>query len=230
MALQVIGAGFGRTGTFSLKLALERLGFTKCHHMKEVFGSRTQVDAWYALSRGETVDWDDVFEGFAASCDWPSSAYWEELYHHYPDSRVILTTRDPERWYTSALETIYAVSTVLPRWLLVFPRISRAFEMIHATIWDGIFDARFEDKPRTLEVYQRHLERVRSVAAPERLLVFEAKEGWEPLCAFLGVPVPDTPYPHVNEAAEIKRAVKVLRVLGWLPWILVLALVLFLLA
>ncbi len=226
MSLQVVGAGFGRTGTASLKLALERLGFAKCHHMREVFPSRFQAEAWHALSRGGVADWERVFEGYAASCDWPSSAYWEELYLHYPDSKVILTVRDEDRWYQSTRETIYPISTGLPRWLIMLSaRVRLLSEMIDATIWQGTFGGKFEDKEHALRVYRENSERVREVVAPERLLVFEAKEGWEPLCGFLGVAVPDEPYPHVNEAAPMKRVVVVLRVMRWLPALLLAILV-----
>ena len=224
MALAVIGAGFGRTGTNSLKVALEQLGFSKCHHMKEVPGSRKQVDAWHALSRGDRVDWDDVFEGFAASCDWPSSVYWEELYRHYPESVVILTDRDEERWYKSTIETIYPVTEAIPKWLTrLIPRFKRVDEMVRGLVWDGVFEGRFEDKAHALRRYRENSERVKRGVNPAQLLVFEAKEGWEPLCAFLNVPVPETPYPHVNEAAVIKRMLAVLRILSWLPCALLIA-------
>jgi hypothetical protein len=229
MGLRIIGAGFGRTGTLSLKVALEQLGFVKCHHMQEVVRSRAQVDAWYALSRGDAVDWDRVFEGFQAACDWPSSAYWEPLARQYPDALVILTVRDPQRWYESASTTIYQASSGIPGWITaISPRIRYLREMIFATIWNGVFGGRFEDREHALQVFREHTERVKRVVPPDRLLVFEAKEGWEPLCAFLGVPVPDGPYPHVNEAVSMKRAIVVLRVLRWLPLALVAALALFL--
>ena len=226
MALRIIGAGFGRTGTHSLKIALQRLGFSKCHHMKEVAASRHQVEAWHALSRGGQTDWDRLFEGFEASCDWPSSAYWEQLYHHFPDSVVILTARDDERWYESVSETIYAVSRGIPNWLTwMSPRIRMLKEMIRDTVWDGVFGGRFEDKVTAIGIYRENSERVRRVVAPDRLLVFEAKEGWEPLCRFLNVPVPASPYPHVNDAASVKRILVVMKVLRWLPLILLGALV-----
>lgn len=229
--LQVIGAGFGRTGTLSLKVALQQLGFRRCHHMKEVVPSRRQAEAWHALSRGETRDWDEIFAGFRASCDWPSAAYWEALHRHYPDARVILTVRDPERWYTSVKETIYPLSTSIPGWLArVSPHVRRLREMIDTTIWDGVFDGRFEDREYAIARYQANVERVKETVAPERLLVFEAKEGWEPLCRFLGVPVPETPYPHVNDAASMKRALPFVRGARWVPaFVAVLLVLLFLL-
>jgi hypothetical protein len=226
MTLQIIGAGFGRTGTSSLKLALEQLGFSKCHHMREVFPSRFQTEAWHARSRGGTANWEAVFDGYAAACDWPSSAYWEELYRHYPESKVVLTVRDEERWYQSTAETIYPISTSFPWWLRRLSSRARLLaEMIDATVWSGIFDGRFEDKDHALRVYRENSERVKEIVAPERLLVFEAREGWEPLCAFLGVPVPEGPYPHVNEAAPMKRVVIALRILRWLPALLIALLV-----
>jgi len=218
MTLQIIGAGFGRTGTSSLKAALERLGFSKCHHMREVFPTRFQGEAWHALAHGGEADWEAIFDGYAAACDWPSSAYWEELYRHYPESKVILTQRDQERWYQSTVETIYPISTGFPRWLLKLrSHLQTIMAMIDATIWQGLFDGKFEDKEYAIQVYRETAERVKRGVAPNRLLVFEAKEGWEPLCAFLGVPVPDGPYPHVNEAAPMKRVVVLLRILRWLP-------------
>ncbi len=218
MALRVIGAGFGRTGTLSLKVALEQLGFSKCHHMREVMSSGRQVSAWHAIGQGADADWDQVFDGYEASVDWPSATYWEPLHRYYPDSRVILTIRDPDRWYESVLETIYPTSTEMPKWMIwTIPRLRKLGEMLFAIIWNGTFDGRFEDRAHAIEVFHRNTAHVKEVVPPERLLVFQATDGWEPLCKFLGVPVPDGPYPHVNEAAEIKRLVRALRVLRWLP-------------
>ena len=227
MSLKVIGAGFGRTGTLSLKTALEQLGFSKCHHMQEVFRSRRQVDLWNKASLGENVDWDDVFEGYAASCDWPSAAYWEQLYACYPDCKVILTLRDESRWYRSTAETIHPFSMSIPTWLTwVVPRARVTRNMVVNTVWNGVFHGRFEDEAYATRVFRENSERVQRVVAPDRLLIFEAKDGWEPLCAFLGVPVPETPYPHVNEAATIKRVVRVLGVIRWLPLIVLAMIVL----
>src|SRR5690606_21852220 len=107
MSLSVIGAGFGRTGTLSLKLALEQLGFAPCHHMTEVFANPDQAATWLAAARGEAVDWDSLLEGYKASVDWPSCHFWRELAAHYPDAKVILSTRDPRRWYESISNTIF---------------------------------------------------------------------------------------------------------------------------
>ena len=229
MALKVIGAGFGRTGTLSLKLALEQLGFSKCHHMQEVMASGSQANFWYSISQGRDVDWDEVFEGFAASVDWPACTYWEPLYRRYPDSKVILTIRDPDRWYDSVLETIYPMTTEIPKWLVwMVPRFRKVVDLVNTNIWNGTFDGRVEDRAHAIEVFHRNTERVKKGVPPERLLVFQATDGWEPLCEFLGVPIPDGPYPHANEAAEMKRMILVMRVIRWLPHALAVWIVLWL--
>jgi hypothetical protein len=217
MALKVIGAGFGRTGTTSLKAALEQLGFSKCHHMQEVARSRKQVDAWLTRTDGGTVDWNAVFEGFEACCDWPSVHYWEELSRHYPDAKIILSVRDEERWYDSVAQTIYPASHLLPRWLeTLIPPIRRINKIAIAVAWEGTFHGRFEDRDHALKIYRDHIEYVKAAVPPERLLVFEAKQGWEPLCRFLNVPVPETEYPHLNDAAKIRRLISGTKALGWL--------------
>ena len=221
MALQVIGAGFGRTGTTSLKAALEQLGFSKCHHMEEVMTSRSQTAFWWALAeRGaNTADtgWDEIFEGFQASCDWPSSTYWEELHRHYPEAKIILTVRDEQRWYESCSATIYSISFLVPTWIMrMIPPLHRMNTMVIASVWDGVFHGRFEDRDHAVKIYRAHVAYVKATAPPDKLLVFEAKQGWEPLCQFLGVPVPEGSYPHLNDSARFKLVIRVVRTVGWL--------------
>lgn len=217
MALQVIGAGFGRTGTLSLKAALEQLGFSKCHHMQEVAMSAAQVGFWQTLADGGEVDWDEVFAGYQSSCDWPSCSYWESLHRHYPDAKIVLSVRDEDRWYQSASETIYAVTFLLPGWLrTVIPRVGRFNKLVISSVWDGVFQGRFEDREHALQIYRDHIAYVKATAPGDRLLVFEAKDGWEPLCRFLEVPVPETDYPHLNDAARIRRVIRGARIAGWL--------------
>jgi hypothetical protein len=221
MALEVIGAGFGRTGTTSLKAALEQLGFSKCHHMQEVPRAPKQVAFWQSLADGAepaSAHWEAAFEGYRASCDWPSCTYWEDLARVYPEAKIILTVRDEERWYQSCLETIYAFSYTVPAWLArAIPPFYRFNRMIRSGIWEGTtFGGRFLDREYALKVYREHNAYVKANVPPERLLVFEAKDGWEPLCRFLDVPVPKGAYPHLNDAAQIKRALSILRGVGWL--------------
>lgn len=207
MALQVIGAGLGRTGTLSLKTALEQLGFSQCYHMTEIFAHPEHVPVWAAAGRGEPVDWEALFQGYRATVDWPGCNFYREFLERNPEARVILTVRDPERWYDSAKQTIYEVRTAFPSWArLVMPRMGRFFAMVNALIWDGFFGGRFEDRAYAIELFQRHNEEVRRNVPADRLLVYEVKEGWRPLCEFLGVPIPEgQPFPHVNDTEEFRR-------------------------
>lgn len=218
MALDVIGAGFGRTGTLSTKAALEQLGYMKCHHMLEVMPNPKQLDVWYRIGKGETMDWDAVFDGFTAAVDFPSSAYWRETTAQYPDAKVILTTRSFEGWYASASETIYPASARIPGWLSFIPFIRKVKAMTYSTVWDRVFDGKFEDKEHARKVFERHEADVKAAFPPERLLVFHPKDGWGPLCAFLGKPVPDTPFPNVNDRADFQKRVAMLTWLGRVPW------------
>ena len=216
MALEVIGAGFGRTGTTSLKQALERLGFERCHHMDAVSTSREQVAAWTAIARGDEPDWDRVFDGFRASCDWPSCTYWEELHRHFPEAKIVLTVRDESRWYDSVAETIYPASFLPPRWIVwAIPPLARFRKMVVAQVWDGVFGGRFEDREHALRIYREHVAAVKARAPADRLLVFEVKDGWEPLCRFLDVPVPPGDFPHANDAATLRPLLLAARVAGW---------------
>jgi hypothetical protein len=226
MPIQVIGAGLGRTGTLSLKSALEELGFTKCYHMVEVLARMEDARTWDAASRGEAVDWETVFAGYKATVDWPGCSFYRELLRQYPDAKVILTVRDPARWYDSARQTIYFVRHAFPGWTgLVFPRMRVFRQMLDRIIWDGTFQGRFEDRDFAIETFERHNEQVRRDVPAGRLLVYEVSEGWEPLCAFLGVPVPEgKPFPHLNDAAEfrgrIERVARAMRAVGYLAFVL----------
>ena len=212
--LQVIGAGFGRTGTLSLKAALETLGFGPCYHMVEVFGHPEHVPMWRAAAAGQPVDWHRLFQGYRATVDWPACAFYLQLMDAFPEARVILSVRDPERWYESARATIYrmrnpggglsgvAMRAMFTLGQLLVPRMRTTPRMINEVIWQGTFDGRFEDREYAIAVYQQHNEEVRRRVPPEKLLVYQVGQGWEPLCTFLGVDVPaDTPFPHLNDRA-----------------------------
>ena len=221
MLIQVIGAGLGRTGTLSLKSALEDLGFGKCYHMVEVLARMDDARAWEAASRGEPVDWEKLFEGYRATVDWPGCSFYPELLRQYPEAKVILTVRDPEKWYDSARQTIFFVRHAFPGWTgLIFPRMRHFRRMLDRVIWDGMFRGRFEDRAAAIEVFNRHNEQVRREVPADRLLVYEVSQGWEPLCAFLGVPVPEgKPFPHLNDAVEfrerIERGARAVRTIGY---------------
>ena len=210
MAITVIGAGFGRTGTLSLKTALEELGFSKCFHMMDVLAHLEHAAVWDDAARGEPVDWDSLFRGYQATVDWPGCAFYEQLLRHYPSAKVILTVRDPDRWYESARQTIYPARQLFPRWLTwLNPRMRRFGMMLNRVVWQGTFQGRFEDRTYAIDVFNRHNDRVRQSVPPRQLLVYEVREGWEPLCRFLELPVPaGKPFPHLNEAAEFQARIK----------------------
>jgi Sulfotransferase domain len=210
MSLEVIGAGLGRTGTLSLKAALEEIGFSRCYHMTEVFANKGHAQIWDAAARGEPVDWEALFRGYQATVDWPGCNFYREFLRLYPEAKVILTVRDPERWYESAHQTIYYARIAYPGWIApLVPRIKNFLRMLDRLIWDGTFDGRFEDKPHAVEVFNRHNEEVRRSVPPDRLLVYEVKEGWGPLCSFLGVPVPEgKPFPHLNDAEQFRSGIR----------------------
>lgn len=206
--MQVIGAGMGRTGTLSLKVALERLGFAPCYHMLEVFERPDDVRRWTAAVRGEAVDWTELFAGYRATMDWPACTFWRTLTEVYPAARVVLSVRDPERWYESMRNTIHQVFL---RQLSVpeapTPGLEHYLEMVDALLWQRTFGGRFEDRDHAMDVFRRHSADVIEGVPPERLLVYELGQGWEPLCAFLGVRVPDEPFPHLNDTASFRARV-----------------------
>lgn len=201
MALKVIGAGFGRTGTMSLKLALEALGLGKCHHMEEVFADPGQVPYWERAARGEPVDWDAVYRGFGATVDWPGAHYWRELAEHFPEARVILTVRSPESWWASYSETIMKfLEIVLPRGGDDVP--ARMAAWCAETVGRQTFGTSFADREAGLRAFDRRIADVRAALPAERVLVYEVKDGWEPLCDFLGLRAPEMPFPRANDRSE----------------------------
>ncbi|TNF86075.1 MAG: sulfotransferase family protein, partial [Gammaproteobacteria bacterium] len=146
MTIKVIGAGYGRNGTMSLKQALEKLGFSKCYHMMELDQSKDEDVAWLKLHRGEPVDFHTLFEGYQASVDWPSCNFWREQMGAYPEAKVILSERDPEAWYASIMKTIYPSSVAMCEHTGEDPLWQRRSEMVFELIWDGLFDGRMDDK------------------------------------------------------------------------------------
>ncbi len=197
--LEVIGAGLGRTGTLSLKAALEQLGFTGCYHMVDVFAHPEHVPLWQAAADRKRVDWDALFAGYRSAVDWPAAHFWRGLADHYPNAKVILTERDPEKWYKSFSETILRLLTMPPA---PNPEMQAHGKMVRDIITEQTFGGKLDDKAHILDVYRRHNEDVRRTIPVDRLLVFDAPQGWEPLCRFLGVPVPKTEFPRTNSTDE----------------------------
>ncbi len=233
--LKVIGAGFGRTGTLSLKVALEELGFGPCYHMTELFDKPEGFALWEAAARGETIDWEELFEGYQATVDWPSCTFYKELMSVYPDAKVLLTVRDPEKWYESVRSTIYKISrnvaripfaSLLPSLMGPFVPVGfRIGRLANTLVWEDTFGGSFEDKKYAIAVFNQHNERVKEQVPPDRLLVYNVKEGWEPLCRFLGVDVPpNKAFPYLNDRftfagnrvwqQQVRRLARVLAVTG----------------
>lgn len=222
--MKVIGAGFGRTGTMSLKVALETLGFGPCYHMIEVFEHPEHVGFWEAAWRGEPVDWDGFFAGYEATVDWPACTFYGELLDRNPDAKVLLSVRDPEKWYESTRNTIYELSKItagsrLSRVVFAFvglfvPGIFGVGSMGKEIIWEGTFDGRFEDKAHAIEVFERHNRDVLRRVPEGQLLVYEVKQGWGPLCELLGVEEPEEPFPRLNDTAEMRRRITMVRALS----------------
>ena len=199
MTLEVIGAGFGRTGTMSLKVALEELGFGPCYHMIELFQHPEHVERWEAAVRGDPVNWEELFHGYRATVDWPGAAFYRKLMERYPEAGVILTVRDPESWYESARNTIFNLQEVAS---------SRAPQMARDLASQKGFDGDVEDRQHMIEAFNRWNEEVRELVPAQRLLVYEVKEGWEPLCDFLGVEAPKgKPFPHLNDSDSFRKIV-----------------------
>jgi hypothetical protein len=192
MALRVVGAGHGRTGTYSLKLALERLLGGRCHHMAEVLADpERHLPLWAPVLRGEEVDWEEVFAGYVAQVDFPGAAFWRELSVVFPDALVVLSTRPAEDWYRSAASTIFQLDSE-----------SSPF----SDVWGERFGFgdRFDDAEAMIAAYERHNASVRSSVPTNRFLEWTVADGWALLCNRLGLPVPDEPFPWTNTTAEFR--------------------------
>jgi hypothetical protein len=194
VALKIVGAGLGRTGTASLKVALEMLGFDRCYHMGEVMNNISAVDDWVAAANGKP-DWEKIFDGYAAGVDYPVARLWRELADYYPDAKVLLSVRDPHSWADSVQATIF--SPRIREWLVSTPFA----EFMQLTV-HGDFGAGIDDHDFLVDYFEKHIAEVKATIAPERLLVYQVKEGWAPLCEFLGVDAPDEQFPRVNSRAE----------------------------
>ena len=192
MALKVIGSGLGRTGTKSMQSALNLLGLGPTHHMVEVFAHPESVPLWIEAGAGKP-NWDKIFADYHAMVDYPGAHYWRELAAHYPNAKILHTVRDPDKWFDSTQATIFAPNSPTTTTGPMSPFFDSFLGDIRAHLHDRAFMTAH---------FRRHTEEVRRVIPPERLLVYEAGQGWDPLCKFFGVPTPDAPYPSENSKAE----------------------------
>jgi len=200
MSLKVIGSGFGRTGTMSMKEALGVLGLGPCHHMIEVMENPAQPAFWKAIAAGEPVDWADVFEGYNSQVDWPGAHVWHETSIAFPDARVIHTERPEDAWWESFNKTIGKFFTVASD-LDLPPHIADIFETMNGWFVKEAFGD-FNDRDTAIAAYRLNNEKVRDTIPADRLLVFHVADGWEPLCRFLELPVPETAFPHRHPKKE----------------------------
>lgn len=196
MSLSVIGAGFGRTGTASMKNALEILGLGPCHHMKEV-NTEEQQNYWLAATEGQEMDWSRVFDGFNSCIDWPAAFFWRELSDFFPDAKVLLTIRDPESWYKSMENTIFQV-------LQGKPGVN---DVAVKLVGERLFSKRFNDKDFVIGLYEQNIRDVQAAFSADRLLTYELGSGWEPLCHFLDEPIPVIAFPKSNSTQEFQTSV-----------------------
>jgi hypothetical protein len=202
MTLEIIGAGFGRTGTLSLKLALEELGLGPCHHMKEVIRNDDQTRLWTDAAAGRP-DFDRIFAGFKSTVDWPGVAFWRELAIAYPRAKIILSSRSAESWYASFSETILPTILDKDKW----PEAKRPwFEMVEEVVVNRSLGGK-TDRVGVIAAFEANEAAAKAMIDKDRLLVFEARQGWEPLCAFLNKPVPDTAFPRTNAKENFFEAV-----------------------
>lgn len=200
MSLQIIGSGFGRTGTMTLKQVLESLGFGPCHHMVEILEKPERLAPWKKLAAGETVDWEEAFAGYRSQVDWPGAYVWPQTIEAFPDARVIHSERPADAWWNSFDGTIGKFFRVF-RDLDVPPHVMEQFTVMHDWLIQGVFTD-FTDRDSAIAAYRANNQRVRDTVPADRLLVFNVAEGWEPLCRFLEVPVPDVPFPHTHPKKE----------------------------
>lgn len=192
MTLEVIGTGFGRTGTDSMREAINILGFGPCHHMFEVTENPVMKARWRAFMTDGVRDWHALFEGYRSCVDWPSVHYWRDLVALYPDAKVVLTWREPESWWTSYENT-----------LLKYLKTTDDHESVGFRIVHRAFGGRPDDRDHVLGIYRSHVDEVLATVPEERLYLHGLGDGWDGLCAHLGVPVPDVPYPNRNSTADI---------------------------
>jgi hypothetical protein len=195
--MKVIGAGFGRTGTLSLRAALCQLGFGPCHHMIDVTADPALENKWLHKAQGRDITWPQILGSYQSIVDWPGCYYWQELLTSYPQAKAILTVRDPAAWYASAHQTLHAMAQACGA--------GHQGGMSDLIIWRGTFSGRFADRNHAISVFEEHNRRVISTVPPDRLLVYDISTGWAPLCQFLGADIPTrADFPHINERGSFQ--------------------------
>ncbi len=211
-SLRVVGVGLGRTGTFSLKLALQRLLNAPCYHMSEVFNNPEHIGVWEAAAGGDLPEWNDLFAGYQATVDWPAVAFWTELIDAYPDAVVLLSVRPTAQWWRSAYHTIFEVTLSSEGPIQQEPSQHHPLAVAQLQMARAVLQARFcqnfGDERAACEAYERHHEAVRRRVPAGRLVEWTPGDGWGPICAALDLPVPEDPFPHTNTSGEFRATAK----------------------
>ena len=208
MEIKALGAGFGRTGTNSLKLALEELGYGPSYHMYEVASNPEHIDLWNRAIEGHALEVDKLFANYTSAVDWPAVAFLPELLRQYPDAKVVLTLRDSNDWFESATKTIFKF---MPLSHLVSDNaVQKMVDMAKRLILEHVFSNKHFDKDHCVGVYNRHIEGVTQLVPEDRLLMYKVSDGWGPLCHFLGVSVPNKPFPFTNDRKSFLK-----NMIGW---------------
>lgn len=209
--MKLIGAGYGRAGTMSLKGAVETLGVAPCLHMIDLLRNPDLAQRWLPLADNDPVDWEEVFAGFESTVDWPGCVYYNELMEVFPEAKVLLNHRDFEGWHKSMLNTVYAIRKLkmagqdTPYEGTEAAVSPTTWQVIGKTVWEPYAGVDFEDPVAVRPIYDAYFEQVRADVPAEKLLDYRLGDGWEPLCEFLGVPVPDEPFPHHNDTPFFRQ-------------------------
>ena len=201
MTISLIGAGYGRTGTLSLKSALETLGYSKCHHMIEVIRNPGEPEKWLQAIDAKTVNWESLLEGYEATVDWPACHFYQELADYYPKAKVLLSIRDTFEWFESMSATTLGVI----RKRMQASNTGQPKNLGTELVVNAAFGGEIDDAEHAIRMFNQHTKEVVDTIDPDRLLVYNVREGWEPLCQFLDKPVPDTAFPRVNSRDEFEE-------------------------
>ena len=205
--MRLINVGLGRTGTTSLKAALELLGFAPVYHTTDLFRSGKEMDLWEAaleggalsLSKGEQVDWRAFFADYDVA-DWPAALLYRDIINAHPEAKVLLTVRDPEQWF----ESINGMGKQVQRLKLPIPRLRRIKRFVDRYALNGLFGGKADDRTHMIGFFEQYIEEIKAFVPEQRLLVYNVREGWDPLCDFLDVETPQQPFPRLNQRAGIR--------------------------
>jgi len=199
MTLEIVGAGLGRTGTHSLKNALELLLGGPCYHMVEVFGRPDDIPVWDAAINGDMPDWGAFLSDYRSAVDWPAAAFWREIWEANPDAVVLLSSRDADGWWKSANNTIFQITSAQD-----VPPEMQAQHAMATNMLVKRFTPDWQSEGPAKKAYEQHNADVRASVPADRLIDYRTGDGWAPICEKLGMPIPSEPFPHVNTTDEFR--------------------------